>query len=321
MAGYANLMGRGDLYQPTMLPDQLSKEIIQTAPQQSVVMARARKVPMSSKTAKQPVLASLPDAYWVNGDTGLKQTTKMAWDGVSMTAEELAVIVPIPDNLIADSQIPLWDSIKPLLVEAVGKKIDAATIFGDDKPASWPNSIIAGAVAAGNSVELGTGADIGVDLATLGERLALDGFAMNGFISRPGLQWSLVGLRGADGRSIYTPPQDSGLNQPVRDAGLYGYPLNEVTTGVWDPADAVMVGADWSKIVVGIRQDITFQMFSEGVISDADGKVILNLMQQDSKAMRLVFRVGFQVANPITRLNQNAATRYPAGVILPDTTP
>ena len=321
MAGYANLMGRGDLYQPTMLPDQLSNEVIQTVPQSSVVMARARKVRMSTKTFKQPVLSSLPDAYWVNGDTGLKQTTKMAWSGVSMTAEEMAVIVPIPDALVADSTIDLWAEIKPLIAEAIGKKVDAATIFGDDKPASWPNALIPGAIAAGNSVELGTGADIGVDLASLGEKLALDGFAMNGFISRPGLHWSLMGLRDASGHAIYTPSLTTGLNSAPPTPGLLGYPLNEITTGVWDAADAVMLGADWTKVVIGIRQDITMQMFSEGVLSDETGKVILNLMQQDSKALRVVFRVGFQVANPITRLNQNAATRYPAGVLLPDSTP
>lgn len=319
MAGFANIQGRGDLYQPTMLPDQLSKEIIKTAPEQSVIMARARKVPMSTKVAKQPVLASLPDAYWVNGDTGLKETTKMSWSGVSMTAEEMAVIVPIPDNLIADSNIPIWEECKPLIVEAVGKKLDNAAIFGVDKPASWPAALIPGAIAAGNTVEVGTGADIGVDFATLGEKLALDGFDMNGFISRPGMRWSLIGLRDDSGRSIYQPPQQSGLNQDQGAGTLYGYPLNEVKTGVWDPAVATMLGADWTKVVVGIRQDITFEMFSEGVISDADGKVVLNLMQQDSKALRMVFRVGFAVANPMTRLNTNAATRYPAGVLTPAT--
>ena len=317
MSGYANIQGRGDLYGPTMLPDTLSREIIKTAPQDSVVMANARKVPMSTKTAKQPVLASLPDAYWVNGDTGMKQTTKVTWSGISMTAEELAVIVPIPDALMADSTIPLWDEIKPLLREAVGKKVDEATIFSVDKPASWPAALIPGAIAAGNVVELGTGEDIGVDIASLGETMALDGTAVSGFISRPGLHWSLVGLRGDDGRSIYTPPQSTGLNGAPPTPALYGYPLNEVTTGVWDAEDAVMLGVDWQKVAIGIRQDITFQLFTEGVISDDDGKVILNLMQQDTKALRLVFRVGYQVANPITRLNVNPATRFPAGVIVP----
>lgn len=321
MAGYANIQGRGDLYQPTMLPEALAKEIIKTSPEQSVVLSNARKVPMSTKVAKQPVLASLPDAYWVNGDTGMKQTTKATWSGVSMTAEELAVIVPIPDALMADASVPLWDEIKPLLVEAVGKKVDAATIFSDDKPASWPNALIPGAIAAGNTVALGTGADIGVDIATLGEKMALSGDSISGFISRPGLHWSLVGLRGTDGRSLYSPALTTGLNGAPPTPGLYGFPLNEVRTGVWDADDAIMLGVDWQKVVVGIRQDITFQLFTEGVISDDTGKVILNLMQQDTKALRLVFRVGFQVANPGNRLNMNPATHYPAGVITPDLTP
>ena len=316
MAGFANIQGRADL-SDIHLPDQIIKDILQTAPQASVLLNRARTVRMSSKKTKQPVLASLPDAYWVDGDTGLKQTTKNIWSNVTMTAEELAVIVPIPDALIADSELPLWDEIKPLLVEAIGKKVDDAGIFGNDKPASWPAALIPGALAAGNSVAQGSGPDLGADVAKLGELLALDGFAMNGFISRPGLHWSLVGLRDQAGHAIYSPPLTTGLSSGPPSPALLGYPLNEVTTGVWDADEAILLGADWNKVIVGIRQDITFDLFSEGVISDNTGKVVLNLMQQDSKALRVVFRVGFQVANPMTRLNGNAATRYPAGVITP----
>ena len=73
------------------------------------------------------------------------------------------------------------------------------------------------------------------------------------------------------------------------------------------------LAVDWGKFVVGVRQDITYDLFKEGVISDADGKVILNLMQQDTKALRVVFRVGFNVAQPLTRL----ASVYPARGITP----
>ena len=100
-------------------------------------------------------------------------------------------------------------------------------------------------------------------------------------------------------------------------AVLYGFPLDEVRNGAWDTTAAELLAADWTKFVAGIRQDITYDLFSEGVISDAEGKVILNLMQQDSKALRVVFRVGFQVANPLTRLNATEASRYPAGVVTP----
>lgn len=313
MAGYANVIGRADAGE-ALLPDQIINEIIAEAPKDGVIRNRARKVRLSAKKAKQPVLSTLPEAYWVDGDTGLKQTTKSAWGAQTITAEELAVIVPIPDALIDDASVPLWDQIKPLLVEALDQKIDGAAIFGTDKPASWPTGIVPAAIAAGNTVTAGTGADLGVDVASLGEKIAKQGYGINGFASQPGLQWQLVGLRNAQGTPIYTPSLAAGT-----PSGLYGYPMNEVLTGAWNAQSATLLAADWTKFVVGIRQDVTFQMFSEGVISDADGKVILNLMQQDTKALRVVFRVGFQVAKPITRIG--GATGYPAGVIVPAVTP
>jgi len=311
MAGSNEIIGRAEV-SDALLPDQTINDIIQTAPEQSVLLSRARNVRLTAKKAKQPVLDSLPDAYWVDGDTGLKQTTSAQWKGTVITAEELAVIVPIPNAVVDDANVPLWDQVKPLLAEAIGKKVDQAGLFGTDKPASWPTAIVPGAIAAGNVVIAGTGADFGVDVANLAEKVSTDGFAVNGFASRPGLSWKLRTLRDSNGQPIYGSPMTE-----AQAAVLYGFPLDEVRNGAWNTAAAELLAADWSKFVVGIRQDITYDLFSEGVISDADGKVVLNLMQQDSKALRVVFRVGFQVANPLTRINGVASTRYPAGVLAP----
>jgi HK97 family phage major capsid protein len=296
-----------------LIPEPVANQIIQEAPKASVILERARRVPMSSKTLKQPVLATLPEAYWVNGDTGLKQTTKAAWDNVVMTAEEVAALVPIPDAVIADSGIPLWDQVRPLLVEAVGQLVDLAAVFGIGKPASWPTAIVPGAIAAGNTVAAGTGVDYGQDVALLAQKVAQDGFSVNGFAAKPGLQWQLVGLRSPQGVPIYTPSLSAGT-----PAGLYGYPLNEVLNGSWQDATAELIAADWTKFVVGIRQDITFKMLDQAVITDETGKVIFNAPQQDSQIMRVVFRVGYQVANPLTRVNPTAGTRFPAGVLTPE---
>lgn len=295
--------------------EQVINQILQDAPKDSVAMTRFRRVPMSKNKTRQPVLSSLPMAYWVNGDTGLKQTTTMGWKNVYMTAEELAVLVPVPNALVDDSDIPLWSEIQPRISESIGVQIDKATLFGVDKPSTWPADVVSAATAAGNVVVEGTGKDFGVDVTKLAGMVVKEGFAIDGFASEPGLNWELIGLRDANGQPVYHTPITEG--QP---STLYGYGLNEVLNGAWDSTKAKLIGADWSSFALGIRQDLTFDLFDQMIINDDNGKVIFNSAQQDSKVLRAVIRVGFAVANPLTRLQGDEAKRYPAGVITPKTT-
>ena len=312
MPNYNEAIARTDLGNGGIIPVQYATEIIKNSPKSSVLLTRGRRVTMTSKERVQPVLNLFPQAYWVNGDTGLKQTTKQQWGDLKMTAEELAVIVPVPDAIIADSAIDLWGEITPAISEAMGKLIDQAGIFGTGKPSSWPTAIVPAAIAAGNTVEAGTGPDLADDIAALGEMMAEQGYSANGFASQPGLQWKLRRLRASDGTPIYQNQLNaSGVS------GLYGFPLNEVENGAWDSTDAMLLAADWSNFLVGVRQDITYKWLDQAVISDDSGKVILNLAQQDCTALRVVMRVGFQVANPINAIQPDAEERYPAAVLAP----
>lgn len=293
-----------------LIPVPVSAQILQEMPTQSFMLQRAGQVRMSTKSQRQPVLDVLPMAYWVSGDTGMKQTSAVDWKNVSLVAEELAVIVPIPEAYLDDSQVPIWDEVRPRIVEAIGAKIDAAAMFGTDKPSSWPAAIYPSAVAAGNTVTAGTGDDFAQDVASLGELIAKDGFAVNGFASRPGLKWKLVGLRSTDGIPVYQPDLQNGGG-----GNLYGYGLSEVVNGSWDADEAELIAGDWSKAIVGLRQDITWKMFDQGVISDGDGAVVLNLMQQDAVALRVTMRVAYATSNPVTTLNSDENTRFPFGVV------
>lgn len=293
-----------------LIPVPVSAQILQEMPTQSFMLQRAGQVRMSTKTQRQPVLDVLPMAYWVSGDTGMKQTSSVDWKNVSLVAEELAVIVPIPEAYLDDSQVPIWDEVRPRIVEAFGAKIDSAALFGTDKPSSWPAAIYPSAVAAGNTVRAGTGVDFGQDVTALGEAIAKDGFAVNGFASRPGLKWKLTGLRTTDGIPIYQPDLQSGGG-----GNLYGYPVSEVVNGSWDADEAELIAGDWSKALIGMRQDITWKMFDQGVISDGSGAVVLNLMQQDSVALRVTMRVAYATSNPVTALNADANTRFPFGAV------
>ena len=122
----------------SLIPVQESNEIIQGVVAQSAVLSRGRKLAnMTSKQYKMPVLNMLPVAYFVNGDSGQKQTTKQAWDKKFITAEEIAVIVPVPEAVLDDSEYDIWGEVKPRIIEAFGKVIDGAILFDVDKPATW----------------------------------------------------------------------------------------------------------------------------------------------------------------------------------------
>lgn len=295
-----------------LVPEQYRAELIADLPATSAVMAQARKVPLSSKTSRQPVLSVLPKAYWVGGDTGLKQTDKVDFKNAIMTAEEIAVIVPVPEAYLDDSAIPIWGVVRPLLAEAIGIAIDDAVLFGVNKPVTWTDpALVPGAIAAGNTIAFGSGDDIGVDIAEIGRKVAEDGYGLNGFVCEPGFDWRLIGSRAKDGSLIYGGPIAQG--QP---GTVYGRPLFDLKNGAWDSSLAHLIGGDWSKCLIGVRQDITYKVFTEGVISDDAGNVLLNLMQQDSVAIRVVMRLGYNLPIPASRLAADG-NRFPFGVLTP----
>lgn len=302
------------------LPEEVSREVIQAATASSVVMSLARTVRMSSKSYRQPVLDVLPNAYWVNGDTGLKQTTSVEWESVSLTAEPLAVLVVVPDEFIDDSFVPIWSEVRPLIAQAFGKVLDNAALWGTNKPSSWPTDIYTSAAAAGNFVEIGqnkglvagtSGSDLATDVAAMGLQLADDGFSLDAFASQTGFNWRLVAMRDTNGSPIYTP--QVGDNR----AGLYGIPMTESRNGAWN-SEVKLIGGDWSKAIVGVRQDMTFTMHTDAVITDDEGVVVFNAMQQDSKIMRVVGRFGWAIANPVTNQNSTRASRSPFSLLTDD---
>ena len=87
-----------------LVPEPLATSIIQEAPKSSAALSLMRRVPLSAKTQRMPVLDVLPVAYWVGGDVGMKQTANQAWKNVVMVVEELACIVPIPEAYMDDAE-------------------------------------------------------------------------------------------------------------------------------------------------------------------------------------------------------------------------
>lgn len=309
---YNSLISRTDM--GGMIPIEYSREIIGRIAEDSVVLRMGRRLrDMPVKQRTMPVLSALPIAYFVNGDTGLKQTTEVNWSGVTLTAEEVAVIVPIPQAALDDNQFPIWDEVKPLIVEAAGLAIDQAVLFGTNAPASWPTDILADCVSKSNTVTLGAGADIYDDILSESGVVALveaDGFMVTGYVADISMKARLRGLRDADGNPIFM--------RNMQDGGIYqldGEPLYFPLNGCMDASQAHLFCGAWQYLVYAFRQDISWMLSDQGVIQDAGGNIVYNLFQQDMVALRMVLRLGVQLPNPVTRLN--ASTQYPFAALIP----
>ena len=264
----------------SLIPIQESNEIIQGVIAQSAVLSRGRKLAnMTSKQYKMPVLDMLPIAYFVNGDSGQKKTTKQAWDKKFIIAEEIAVIVPIPEAVLDDSQYDIWSEVKPRTIEAFGNKVDGAVLFGTDKPSTWRDDVVATATKAGSVVTLGS-ADPLYDkiMAEDGVIAKVEncGYMVNGHMADISMRAKLRGLKNVNGDPLFKTDM-----QGSTQYALDGSPMNFPNNGSFDKTKALMISGDFSQLVYSIRQDITFKLFTEGVVQNTDGSIAYNLMQND----------------------------------------
>lgn len=300
-----------------LIPEEAMREIIQSMLEYSIALQKFRQVPMVRGQMRMPCVASLPLAYWVQGDTGLKGTSKMTWENKYLNAEEMAVIIPMPKSVLDDADYDIWAEVRPRIAEAMGQLLDQAVLFGVGKPATWPDGIVPAAIAAGNALTRQAQSqtnDLAAEVNNIMGLVESDGFMTNGFAARMGIRSQLRGLRDGNRQLLYL----EGLANASTPQTLYSDPIHYVKNGSWPVTGAnqpEVITGDWTAGLIGIRQDATYLISEEAVISDADGKIIYNLFQQDMIAMRVFMRLAFQVPNPITRMNATAATRYPFAVL------
>lgn len=319
---YNNIISRTETM--ALIPEDASREILQAVPEASAVMRLARRLTdMSTKQRRLPIMNALATAYFVSGDTGLKQTSEISWANKYIEAEELAVIIPIAEAVLDDSGFDIWAEVRPALVEAFGVAVDQAVLYGTNIPASWTTNLggaglVAVSTAAGNTVSAAAYADLYE--ALLGEtaggvagsigKLEEDGYVATGHVAAVEMKRKLRNVRSTVGEPIFrTNMQDSTRYD------LDGAPIYFPTNGAIVAASALIVHGQWDQLVYAVRQDITYKVLDQAVIQDAAGNTIYNLAQQDMVALRAVMRLGFALPNPINRMQQTAANRAPFSVL------
>jgi HK97 family phage major capsid protein len=247
-----------------------------------------------------------------------------------MTAAELAVIIPIDENVMDDATVDLFDLYRPNIESAIAQKLDAAALFGTDFPTAWGSaqSIMETLIVAGHEFDedasptdgellnliSGTGLVPGTPDGALAA-LEEDEYEATGWVARSGFKSRLRGLKDADERYIFGNAVEAGV-----PASLFGVPIRFAKSDVWVNADAHMIVGDWSQALLGTRQGVKYKVFSEGVITDGAGNVTYSLMEQDMVALRVTARYGFKIIADDTADGETLATgeAFPFASVSPE---
>ena len=288
-----------------LIDTQVANEIFEGVVRESKALSMFRRLPnMTSDKTKLRVLDSLPIAYFVDESTnnGRKNLTKMAWDKKYINAAELAVIVPIKENVLNDTSIDIWAEVKPRVVEAFGKKIDNAIFNGTDKPADWRAGLIPSIVTAG--AEVTEGDNLYSDINDVMTKVEESGYNVTGLLGGVGLKGKFRMLTDTTG-------------QPIKGTEIDSLPKAFLDNGAWDKTKSILIAGDFSQAVYAIRQDVTYKVLTEAVIQDpSSGDILYNLAQDDMVALRVVMRLGWEIPNPVNALNETTK-RFPFANLKP----
>ena len=313
-----------------VLPVEYGREIIRGLVGRSKALKLGRRLPdMRGKTYKLNVNSYLPVAGWVKNsqspanaegsEINRKPVSTYAFQGVDLVAEELAVIVPISENTLADVEdfgIELAAELQEQVVGAFQEAIDSAVFFGTNTPWSGFGGIVAGATSASAVVSWdGTaGTSFYNAISSAMELVEKSGYLPNAILGGPS-------INAAFRSSITT----LGIN--VVEQGEIGRLAKHIDlTGGFNDSSAFAIVGDFRYLVYSFREEMSMKLLTESTIYDpSTGSVLYALAQQDMVALRFTMRLGFALPNPVNRVSgtlssdgkyiEKGAAAYPFAII------
>jgi HK97 family phage major capsid protein len=265
----------------SLLPRNVSRDVVQAVTSQSVVLQLGRRIAFPAGELTIPVTSVAPSGQFVNPSYGgKKKASTIEWQAEAVSAEEVAVLVPLPDSFIADSSFPVWATVQSAVAGAFAKAIDDAVLWGVGAPASWPPTGIVPTTPL-NGTDVLDAIDQG--LAAVEQT----GVRPDGIASGLGI---LSALRGAY-KALPAPPSIAPSEQ------LYGLPVQ--VSESWDASRADAVVGAWQYLLVAVREDLTVEFSDSAVLTDASGGIVLSAFESDQTVGRFRMRLGVLLGKPV----------------------
>ena len=254
-----------------LVPASLSARIIDLARNtSSVLRAGALTLPMPAQEVTIARLASDPTSYWT-GETGTITTSTATFEGITLSANKLACLVPVSNELLEDG-IGVARVLENAIANSIALGWDQAALRGTPEggaPTGIRHTTGITTTAIGGAVDYDDVLD-GISAID-----AANGEA-NGWILHPTEVKAIRKLKDGEGQYLPPPPDVASLNRFVS---------NQQTEG------EICIG-DFRQLILGVRAELRLEFFRQGT----DGTN--SAMSKDLTYIRAIFRGDCHLAQP-----------------------
>jgi len=295
----------------TLIEEAYSQDLLDSALTTSVALQAFTRVDMGTKTTNLPVLATLPEAGFVSESAsqseGVKPTAQATWGNKQLVAEEIAVIIPVHENVIDDATIDVIAELTRQGGAAIGRKLDAAVIFGDDQPASWTSDCLFDAAETFTVGDAVDGEDLSGSILLAAGAVDEAGWDPSTFIGPRGLRYRLANQRDAQGAPVYQPAL--GGVTGAMGGQVHGLDAVWASGRIWDRDVCEGIVVDASRVMLGVRQDISVKLLDQATVGS------INLAERDMVALRFKARYAYVLGN--TTNAEGDAPNSPVAAVVP----
>ena len=320
-----------------LIQKQLLEPLLASTQEDSFFMRKGMyKGRMNSKSASIPVLDSVIEPHWVEGDepcltgntalfpdgdfhVGIKKPTTFGFDQKHFNAVKCAAIVVIPECDLEDAldggSFDLLAEVRRQARSQFPCHFDQTVAFGIRdfvrgqirKPKGAPDPLFIGAAAAGQVKALGDDPDLKELLFAddgLITSLECNGFSADCIVMSPKMKSCLrTYCDSCDMSNVDITPTEIEGTQIEMPKNLTP---RGATNAKW------MLAFDSSTFHWMDRSDLNFKILTEATIEDPNTGQKINLAQQNAIGIRMDMRLAWQIVVPWDKLREDGNNAFPA---------
>ena len=257
------------------VPVEIAREIMKNIIDQASILKVSKKIPMASDTMVIPKLVNTGAAGWVAEGEEIS-TTLPTFEYPQLKAKKLAIIVPVTREKINDSVANVINDVKQAIADMFAASIDKACIFGVDSP--FASNLFS---------------SIGSNKVTASSTLNIDISDCMGLVEDNKYNCSHLLMGTTQKKVLRALANDNAFKNSLDLDSAYNTPIEYVRN--WDDSKALMITGDFSRSIVGTRENMEYEILKEATIKT--GSTTINLAQQDMIGIKCTMRMAYLVAD------------------------